>query len=224
VREELCDRVRLRCVARERGASQGTGDAAVLGMTNTSQPRRFAIVVAIDLSEYSEIVLEHAIDQAARHDAPDLHVLTVVGERADLEEAKERLAALVLPALDELDEVNWHARLHVRSGRAHEEISNLAAELRADLIVVGRFGLHHRGTRLGSVASHVLDSATCPTLVVGLTDDSPDAITACPDCVAVRAESDGERWFCDAHLAPDRAVLATSFISAGTWTGSLPMW
>ncbi len=193
-------------------------------MTNTTHlPRRFGIVVAIDLSEYAEIVLEHAVDQAARHDAPDLHVLTVVDERADLEDAKEALAALVLPALDELDDVDWHARLHVRGGRAYEEIANLAADVRADLIVVGRFGLHHRGTRLGSVASRVLDVATCPTLVVGLTDDSPDAITACPDCVAVRAESDGERWFCDAHSAPDR-LFATSFVSATTWTGSLPMW
>jgi hypothetical protein len=70
----------------------------------------------------------------------------------------------------------------------------------------------------------VLDTATCPTLVVGLTDDSPDAITACPACVTARAESGGERWFCDAHSAPDREVFATSFVSATTWTGGGPMW
>ncbi len=203
---------------------RGTRDASVSRMTNTTQPpRRFGIVAAIDESEYAEIVLEHAIDQAARHEVPDLHVLTVVADRADVEQAKDRLGMLVLPALDELDRFDWHVRLHVRGGRAHEEIANLAAELRADLIVVGRFGLHHRGTHLGSVASRVLDAATCPTLVVGLTDDSPDAIPACPDCVAVRAESDGERWFCDAHSAPDR-LFATSSVSATTWTGSLPMW
>jgi nucleotide-binding universal stress UspA family protein len=191
----------------------------------TTQPlRRFGIVVAIDLSEFSEIVLEHAIDQAARHDAPDLHVLTVVRTNADLEDAKQRLGELVSPALEELHSIDWHARLHVRGGRAHEEIANLAAEVRADLIVVGRFGLHHRGSHLGSVASHVLDAAPCPTLVVGLTDDSPDAIAACPDCVAVRAASGGERWFCDAHSAPDREVFATSFVSPATWTGSGLMW
>jgi nucleotide-binding universal stress UspA family protein len=194
------------------------------GMSTTTQlPRRFGIVVAIDRSEYAEIVLEHAIDQAARHDICDLHMLTVVTDGSDLELAKQRLGALVLPALDELHD-DWRARLHVRRGQTDEEIANLAAELRADLIVIGRFGLHHSGTRLGSVASRVLDAATCPTLVVGLTDDSPDAITACPDCVTVRAESGGERWFCAAHSAPDREVFATSFVSAANWTGSAQMW
>ena len=185
-------------------------------------PRRFGIVVALDLSEYSEIVLEHALDQAARHDAPDLHLLTVVDSGGDLEDTKKAMAALVLPALGDPDCTDWSARLHVRAGRAAEEIANLAAEVRADLIVVGRFGLHHRGTRLGSVASRVLDAATCPTLVVGLTDDSPDAIASCTDCVIARAESEGERWFCAAHAAPDR--VATTFVSSTSWTGSGLMW
>ena len=134
------------------------------------------------------------------------------------------MAALVLPALGDLDCTDWSARLHVRAGRAAEEIANLAAEVRADLIVVGRFGLHHPGKRLGSVASRVLDAATCPTLVVGLTDDSPDAVAPCTHCVATRAESDGERWFCATHAAPDRESLATTFVSSSTWSGSGLMW
>lgn len=169
-------------------------------------------------------MFEHAIDQAARHDAPDLHILTVVDTRADLEATKQRMAALVLPALEDLKGTDWHVRLHVRVGEAHEEIVGLAAELRANLIVIGRFGLHHRGTRLGSVASRVLDAATCPTLVVGLVDDSPDTIAQCADCVTVRAESDGERWFCAAHTANDRVSLATVFVNGPTWTGSGLMW
>ncbi|MEO9158816.1 MAG: universal stress protein [Kofleriaceae bacterium] len=181
-------------------------------------------MVALDLSEYSEIVLEHALDQAARHDAPDLHVVTVGDASVDLEDLKQRMAALVLPALGDFACGNWHARLHVREGMPPEEIANLAAELRADLIVVGRFGLHHRGRHLGSVASRVLDAATCPTLVVGLTDDSPDAIAQCVDCVAARAESDGERWFCAAHSAPDRESIATAFVSSSSWTGGGLMW
>jgi len=96
--------------------------------------------------------------------------------------------------------------------------------LRADLIVVGRFGLHHRGSRLGSVASRVLDAATCPTLVVGMVDDSPDAVAQCADCVAVRSESDGEHWFCAAHAIDDRGSLATVFVNGPTWTGGGLMW
>jgi hypothetical protein len=38
-------------------------------------------MVGVDLSEYSEIVIEHALDQAARHHYPELHVLYVKESR-----------------------------------------------------------------------------------------------------------------------------------------------
>ena len=195
-------------------------------MTESIVPkRRFRIVVALDLSEYAEIVLEHALDQAARHDSPDLHLMTVVDDaRADLDDVKRRLAALVLPGLDGFDCADWQARLHVRGGKPHEEVVNLAAELRAHLIVIGRFGLHHPGTRLGSVASRVLDQATCPTLVVGMADDSADRQAQCESCVALRRQTDGERWFCTAHTAPDRNSLATTSLSGFKLTGGGLLW
>lgn len=171
-------------------------------------PRRFRIAVAYDGSEYAEIVLEHAIDQAARHDAPELHILTVVeDDKADMEQIKQRLAAQVLPSLEVFHSDQWRARLHVRVGKPHEEIANFAAEIRAQLLVVGRFGAHG-SSRLGSVASRVVDESTCPVLVVNLLDESPDTVQQCPDCVAARAETDGERWFCDAHRAPDRISMS----------------
>ncbi|HUJ59399.1 MAG TPA: universal stress protein [Kofleriaceae bacterium] len=184
----------------------------------------YRIVVALDLSEYAPIVLEHALDVAARHDAPDLHVVTVVERGADVDSAARELTDMVRFALDGRSLGGWHARVHVRSGRAYEEIAALAGEVRANLIVVGRFGLHHPGRRLGSVASRVLDAAACPTLVVGLVDDTPPAADQCPDCVRVRAESDGERWFCDAHSAPDRDVLVSSFVSSPLLTHGGPLW
>ena len=179
---------------------------------------RHRIVVALDRTEYSEIVLEHAIDQAARHDDTDLHFVTVCGRHADLDAVKRELAALVLDSLDELGAGDWHARLHVRVGEPAEEIADLAAEIQALLIVVGRFGLHHTSRRVGSVASQVIDAATCPVLVVGLTDQSLSAQPQCPACMAVRAESDGERWFCAEHTAPDRERL-TVFVDGPTWSG-----
>jgi nucleotide-binding universal stress UspA family protein len=183
----------------------------------------YRIVVALDLSDYSEIVLEHALDQAARHTSPELHFLHVVAREADIDVMKQHLSEIVLPALEGLDCTDWHARMHVRVGVAHEEIANLGAELRAHLIVMGRFGTHGR-RHLGAVASRVLDATTTPTLVVGLFDESKDAIAQCPDCVAIRAESDGERLFCTAHSAPDR-ISMSSILDAGTqWTGGGLMW
>jgi nucleotide-binding universal stress UspA family protein len=180
---------------------------------------RTRIVVGIDLSEYSPIVLEHAFDQAARHIAPDLHILTVVEDPgADLDDTKTRLGALVLPALDGFDCGDWRARIHVRAGRPHEEIVNLAAEIRAHLVVIGSFGLHHK-----SVASRTIDVIACPTLVVPLNDQSPDHDAQCPDCVMVRIDSDGERWFCPAH-ANGRASLFSVVVPSALFTGGSLMW
>ena len=184
---------------------------------------RYRVVVALDLSEYSEIVLEHALDEAARHAPPDLHFVTVLDDpRADLDDAKMRLGALVLPAFEDFDCGDWRARLHVRVGKPHEEITDLAAEIRAQLVVVGNFGVHGRKWA-ASVANKMLETATCPTLVVGLSDQSPDKVRQCPDCVAARAESDGVQWFCAAHAAPDRVSHATVFVTSASPGGGL-MW
>lgn len=189
-------------------------------MTEPARPHRFPIVIALDGSEYSEIVLEHALDQAARHDAPDLHVITVVEKAgADLVPVKSWLARSVLEGLDAFraGKPDWRTRLHVRVGKPDEEIVNLAAEVKADLIVIGSYGLHHARH---SLANDVVASAPCPTLVVGLAGHE-EGEPQCPDCVRVREESDGERWFCSAHAAPDRMRLSTlvpsADVSFGVW-------
>src|SRR5689334_23019742 len=112
-------------------------------MTEANPLQHHRIVVALDLSEYSEIVLEHALDQASRHQSVDLHFLAVTDQVTKADDLKRRLGNLVLEGLDGFDSSEWRARLHVRVGRPGEEIAALAAELSAHLIVVGRFGLHH---------------------------------------------------------------------------------
>ena len=195
----------------------------------TSMQRdHYRIVIALDLSEYAEIVLEHALDQAARHDSPDLHFLQVLehgGGDEQVERAQAALGQLTLQGLETFGQrgENWRARLHVRSGKAHEEIVNLANEIDADLVVVGRFGSHRTLGTLGSTAHRVLENAPCATLAVTLVDRAVD-VPQCPQCVRVRAETDGESWFCTAHSAPDRVTLATTFLPTSTWTGGGTMW
>ena len=175
------------------------------------------IVVALDASEYAEIVLEHGIDQAIRDTAPELHFVTVVGKRGDLDAAKNRLAMLVLPALDGLSCADWKARVHVRTGKVDEEIATLALDVDADLIVLGRFGVHHRRH---SLADQLFERVSCPVLVVGLRDRNGTQ-PPCPDCVQVRADSDGERWFCAAHSG-DRVSLR-AFASSTSSIGGGPL-
>ncbi len=184
---------------------------------------RHRIVIALDLTEYAEIVLEHALDQAVRQEAPDLHFVNVAEADADLDDTKRKLAALVLPALDGMPTTDWQAQLHVRQGAGPEEIANLAAEIRAHLLVIGRFGTHHPHRRIGTTASRVIELATCPTLVVGLCDQTSDVVAQCPDCVEVRADSDGERWFCPAHVAPTGIELSTRVTRGSTSISGL-MW
>lgn len=195
---------------------------------STSMQRdHYRIVVALDLSEYAEIVLEHALDQAVRHDSPDLHFLHVLehGGEELVEAAQAALGRLALQGLEAFGQRgdNWRARLHVRAGKAHDEIVALANEIDADLIVMGRFGSHRTLGTLGSTAHRVLENAPCATLAVTLVDREIE-VPQCADCVRVRAETDGEVWFCAAHSAPDRITLATTFLPTSTWVGGGTMW
>jgi nucleotide-binding universal stress UspA family protein len=182
-------------------------DAAIARM-ETRLPR-YRIVIALDGSEYSQIVLEHALDQASRHEAPDLHIVRVVDDtRADLEPIKNWLASIVLEGLDAFraGKPDWRTRLHVLAGRPELEIANLVAEVDADLLVVGRYGTHHKRR---SIADRLVTTITCPTLVVGFPQRTVETQPQCPECVAVRAQSDGERWFCAEHASPGRMRLST---------------
>lgn len=161
-----------------------------------ARPRRYRIVVGIDLSEYADIVIEHSLDQAARHDAPELHFLNVREKRTrSSEEIKQALWERVCPELETFNRYgkDWRARLHVRRGKPDEQIAMLASEIRADLIVIGQFGQHK-----ASIPNRVLRAAACPTLVVGMPEEASTS-PICPMCVTVRDESDGARWFCASH-------------------------
>jgi nucleotide-binding universal stress UspA family protein len=191
-------------------------EPSVLGAV--TRTRRYRIVVGIDLSEYADIVIEHALDQAARHDTPELHLLTVRERRKPSnDELKQALWERVYPALETFNRygTDWRARIHVRRGKPEVEIAELAAEIRADLIVIGQFGLHNRGTSDRNLPNRVLQHAVCPTLVVGL----PEAVDTqqCPMCAAVREETEGDRWFWAPHAGDRRGEHFVSPMT--TWTG-----
>jgi len=166
--------------------------------------RRYRIVVGTDLTEYAEIVIEHALDQAARHAAPELHFVHVAERRhRALEEIKQRMTAIVHPCLQTFTahDTDWRARLHIRRGRPDEQIAMLAADVRADLIVMGKFGLHHpRQQPRKSLPGRLLQIAPCATLIVGM-PPVLDTGPRCPACSALREHTEGDRWFCEAHVA-----------------------
>lgn len=141
------------------------------------------IVVGIDLSQESELALEHAIDLARREDAQivlamvdcvpempsDLGTSTRELAKTYLAELETRLAA-DRAALGELRE-RWSGgpvlSQVIADGFADEVLPRIAAEHEADLVVVGSRGrTGMRRVLLGSVAERVVRRAEPSVLVV----------------------------------------------------------
>jgi hypothetical protein len=95
---------------------------------------------------------------------------------------------------------------HLAAGSPWREIVQFAANLHADLIVVGTHD--RKGIKrlvLGSVAESVAKNAQCAVLVARAKDyhtrDVPEIEPPCPDCLVVQRESAGEKLWCERHAA-----------------------
>ena len=195
-------------------------------MTPSNKPYR--IVVGVDYSEVSVLALREALRTAAERGQCELHVLHVetavhpyphadpqalasVGEV--VARAFQRLERLVSDELAPFQEMQRQlgvkpfgcVKSHVRIAAPGREIAQLAADLEADLVVVGtqgRTGLAR--LLLGSVAHAVVTLAPCPVLVVRDKKMRPRPLQLdppCPSCVTVREQSFGEELWCEQHCA-----------------------
>jgi nucleotide-binding universal stress UspA family protein len=136
------------------------------------------VLVPVDLSEQSTLVVDHAAALASAYGAPIdlLHVVeeaafpTVYGmdplspSQPDVQErAREALEALAAETEDLAEPINTH----VLAGYAARDIVDFAEEYTSDLIVMathGRTGLQR--FLIGSVAEKVVRSAPCPVFTV----------------------------------------------------------
>ncbi len=174
------------------------------------------IVVGVDFSSTSELALDRAFELAAERPQTVVHVvhIALVGpadgatDGARTEAGKElrryvdeRIAQYArtsaLPA-DSLARVV----VHVRCASPAEEIAQIAADLQADLVVVGTHG--RRGLArllIGSVAEGVVRLAPCPVLIVRPTaiSEAPRIEPPCPRCVETRVATDGKEYWCEQH-------------------------
>lgn len=181
----------------------------------------YVIVCAVDLSNITEAVLEHALDTASRHARTTVHVVTVVPapsgliERiraadhdAELAEAERTLRARLVETASAFagsltDPDARRLRLHVRFGQPAEEIAELSDEVEADLVVLGQHGWGGKQHRLvGTVSERVTRLVHCSLLLVqpGASELREQVAEApCPSCVEVRRDSAGDTWFCQQH-------------------------
>jgi nucleotide-binding universal stress UspA family protein len=194
-------------------------------MAESTKP--FVIVAGVDYSETGDRALQEAIQIGVRQGNAEVHALNVVllvqsGSQPMLEYAPSVVTGMSF-------EQAWTALVrhietktggireklgkaadgrfprvvpHLRVEAAAQEIAQLAADLEADLVVVGTHG--RRGLSrvlLGSVAESVVRLAPCPVLVVRAkrlvtvaTIEPP-----CPECVKTREATQGAEFWCEQH-------------------------
>lgn len=134
------------------------------------------LLVGLDLSEESSIVLKKAQQFAAANEAL-ISVAHVVEPLAfayggdvplDMTEAQsivEKQAEIRLNKILEEHQITAHKNC-VAIGQTSTEIHRLAEEHQADLIVVGSHGRHGLALLFGSTANGVLHGAQCDVLAV----------------------------------------------------------
>src|SRR5450432_3038610 len=179
---------------------------------------KYVIVVATDYSAASELAFERALELAADKTNVEFHVLNVcqtelsvgmltgVGASPppldDAGLALRKHVASTVSAFQSRTGRTPFARLvtHIRMDEPGLEIAQLAADVAADLVVIGTHD--RRGVPrllLGSVAEVVARVAPCPVLIVrpkALPAPAPVIEPPCPRCVAAREASQGEQFWC----------------------------
>jgi nucleotide-binding universal stress UspA family protein len=200
-------------------------------MTESTKP--YVILVGIDYSTASELALQKALTLTLTSGTTELHVMHVVTasdrhnhvatvdppleneQRAPL--TKERTAqaydqllahvaisvGVFAKSQNRLPLENYRLTAHLRHSEPAHELAQLAADVEADLVVVGMRG---RGTVsrffMGSVAESTARLCPCSVLVVrpkGLPPDYPKIEPPCPRCVETRFATHGEQFWCEQH-------------------------
>jgi len=152
----------------------GLSQREVLVVPNNTAVGWKTIVVATDGSKYSALAVDRAIAFAQSYGG-ELKVLSVVDVPTEFyAEAPQAVDDLVKKAKEYVAKVKQQAEAagikaeaFVGEAEAHEAITKLAREVKADMIVLGSHGrTGMRRLLMGSVAEKVIGYATCPVLVV----------------------------------------------------------
>lgn len=178
------------------------------------------IVVGLEQGELAERTLAEALELAAAQAPAEVHAIRVLelaldpiagalpSTTAEIESLKAMLQEGVARAIRERGALEVSSVVaHVAIGAPARAIADLAAQLDADLVVVGTHG--RRGLRralLGSVAEEVVRTSGCPVLCVR-PKNHPDAARVpnveplCSDCAEKRAQTQGAQLWCERHAS-----------------------
>jgi nucleotide-binding universal stress UspA family protein len=184
-------------------------------------PMRHVILAAVDASPAAERALDRGLRFAVRERTAQLHVVTIGTAEGDhvrlvlapdvkltLNEAIEELGELIAfrcralgIRLDTLQQVT----AHVLVGKPAWAITQLAADLGANLVLLGAPGRRSmHGFSYGRLADFVRQRTGVPVMTVVSTSGSreppvPDIEPPCPACVETRRRTQGEKRWCARH-------------------------
>jgi nucleotide-binding universal stress UspA family protein len=179
-------------------------------------------VVGLDFSELADRAFRQAFELAAVSSTSEIHAIFVMSAAAvdpltgfdavqpstvgRMEEGATRLRKHVNQLLFELGGIpnsGMHIYSHFRVDVPWVGITRLAAEVEADVVIVGTHGRYGIARwLLGSVAEGVVRHATCPVLVIPLEPKSLDVPLiepACAQCIESRKASSGRELWCGQH-------------------------
>jgi universal stress protein A len=139
------------------------------------------LLVAIDLSEDSELVVQRATAIARNNDA-ELHLIHVIEPLSfayggdipmDFSGIQDEIHQQATQQLQRFaNSIGIDAEhQHIVLGKPEVEIHTTAEELGADLIVVGSHGRYGLALLMGSTANGVLHGASCDVLAVRVGQD-----------------------------------------------------
>jgi nucleotide-binding universal stress UspA family protein len=191
----------------------------------TDPKKSYVIVVGVDFSAASDLAVQRAFELASEQPNAEVHLVNVVqtyGAQVAYEmppdgsalsvltitEARLRFKHYADAAVAKFSEANGGRPIgrvlaHVRFDAVASEIAQLAADLEADLVVVGTHG--RRGLAralLGSSAEATVRLAPCPVLVVrpkAVPEPLPRIEPPCPRCLQERRETRGAELWCEQH-------------------------
>jgi nucleotide-binding universal stress UspA family protein len=199
-------------------------------MSNPEAP--YVIVVGIDYTPASDLALERAFELAIAKPQAEVHVVNVAqlyGGQALIDYPADPSGIAKISVNDATAQVGRYAETqwrafgaqradgdavrstrvipHLRLEAPAHEIAQIAADLEADLVVVGTHGRTGISRLLlGSVAESVVRLAPCPVFVVRAkaipataAEDVPAIEPPCPRCVETRRATAGLEYWCEEH-------------------------
>ena len=168
---------------------------------NAPATGRFAVVLGLDFTDADGPAFDQAARLATRVIGSELHLVHVFGTEPSAERSRDLVGHLRL-YVDEKIAAN-HALasmavgIHLRGGKTVPELLRLAAEVQADVIVVGSHkGPHIKDWIVGSTVEKLVGNTAFAVVVAAPKAKEPDAQEP---VIEARFASKGKEWWCERH-------------------------